>query len=185
MSEIQAVEIRAGALRRLGALLVDVLAASLVLVILVFLLNAALRYVAINLTIWLRSEWLVALLGFAYSVTLETRFGVTLGKRLFNIRVVHVETLAEPGISLGKALSRNFLIWPTVALFPRSTIAGFILLPGITLGVGTLVDIYCLWILMDVFARKDPIYDRLAGTAVLERLRLPLFKGEGRPHGDG
>jgi uncharacterized RDD family membrane protein YckC len=180
MSHIEGIEIRTGALRRLGSLLIDVLIISLVVAICVALLNAVLRYAAISWTIWLRGDWIVALLGFFYCVTLETRFGVTMGKHLCKIRVADIEKPAERGIPLGKAVLRNFLIWPSVALFSHSTIAG--LLSGINLGLGTLVDMYCFWILIDVSARKDPIYDRIAGTAVLESVCSALHKREEPPH---
>lgn len=112
--------------------------------------------------------------------------GKTLGARLFRFRVVALAAPARPGIG-DRAAWKRILYWFTVngiltgplyvlmtlgaiglgAIFvgPDGTVRaevfwGIVALVPLQFGVG-------LWMLVDIVRRRDPIYDRLAGTAVI------------------
>jgi len=116
-------------------------------------------------------DGLIYILFFLYLVVFQRRYGATEGMAATNIRVVDIENPKNVGISLRKAALRNLLIAAPLillAVMPDSTESWgwFVVL----VSAAFLVLAYGLWILVDVVRKKDPIYDRIAGTAVLRRL---------------
>src|SRR5262249_1962466 len=69
-----------------------------------------------NLTKGYSIDWCVLLVLFAYLVALESRVGTSVGKRLLGIRVIDIKQPDRTGLPLGKAISRNFLLW--IGLYP-------------------------------------------------------------------
>ncbi len=123
-------------------------------------------------------NWLPPLLFFIYLVALQSRFGTTLGMRLMHIRVVNVEAPERVGVPLGRAVVRNLLLWaglaPMLAVFLGFAVAYHGDLEAMFSGIfftclfaaALLAMAYYVWILVDL-GDEDPIYDRIARTAVL------------------
>lgn len=117
----------------------------------------------------------------AYLFLSETYFGRTGGKRLLGIRVVDLKNPEKIRVPLRKVALRYFLMWAGVwpmfiALFvpylanggdieatSRGSVFIWLALSGI------FCAIWCLWIFVQIVCKRDPIYDRIAGTAVLKR----------------
>jgi uncharacterized RDD family membrane protein YckC len=101
-------------------------------------------------------DWLLFPTFLLYLIALEHRFGTTIGKQLSGLRVVDAAVTERSGVPLRKATIRNVLIWgwalPAEAWLP---------------GAGLLGIAWILWILIQGDRKIDPIYDRIAGTAVL------------------
>jgi uncharacterized RDD family membrane protein YckC len=113
-------------------------------------------------------DWLSPLLFFIYLVTFQCRFGATLGMRPFDTRVVDVEAPGRGGIPLRKAVIRNLLLWAGVVAFYENWEAMFSdSFNSWLFAADLLIAAYVLWILVDVARKADPIYDRIARTAVL------------------
>ncbi|SEC88295.1 RDD family protein [Rhizobiales bacterium GAS188] len=113
-------------------------------------------------------DWLPPLLFFIYLVTFQCRFGATLGMQPLHTRVVDVEAPGRGGIPLRKAIIRNLLLWAGVVAFYENWEAMFSDSFTTWLFVAdVLIAAYVLWILVDIVRKQDPIYDRIAGTAVL------------------
>jgi len=124
-------------------------------------------------------DWIAYLTLFVYLIGLERRYGATLGKWLAGIRVVDTQASDTIGIPLHKAVGRNVLIW--AGMLPML----IVLFASITLNhgdleatfsdsffrwyfaAGLLTAAWQLWIAIEVARKHDPIYDRIAGTAVL------------------
>ncbi len=128
-------------------------------------------------------DWVSPILFLIYLITLETRFGATLGMRPCHIRVVDIEAPSRAGIPLRKAVLRILLIWAGVVPVLTVLFAALIADHGsgeaifnsgwlftALFAAGLLTIAYYLWILVDVVTKKDPIYDRIARTAVLRSL---------------
>jgi uncharacterized RDD family membrane protein YckC len=113
-------------------------------------------------------DWLPPLLFFIYLVALQCRFGATLGMRPLHTRVVDLEAPGRGGIPLRKAVIRNLLLWAGVVAFYENWEEMFSdsFLPWL-FAADLLIAAYVLWVLVDVVRKRDPIYDRIAGTAVL------------------
>jgi uncharacterized RDD family membrane protein YckC len=101
-------------------------------------------------------DWLLFPAFLLYLVALERRFGTTVGKRLSGLRVVDTEAPEGGNIPWRKAMIRNVLIWGWL-------LASEAWLPG----AGLLGIAWILWILIQGDRKIDPVYDRIAGTAVL------------------
>lgn len=126
--------------------------------------------------------WVAILSLLAYMVCMEWRSGETLGKRAAGIRVLDARNPEGRGIPLGRALLRQVAIY-----------AG--LLPLVILEIGTVIFVsdvaqlealvasqsyillmvvaglfglaWTVWIVVSLARKHDPIYDRLAKTAVV------------------
>ncbi|PSJ57199.1 RDD family protein [Kumtagia ephedrae] len=125
--------------------------------------------------------WIALLLLLAYLVVMETRFGRTVGKRVAAIRVVEAAYPDRSGIPAGKALLRQIAMWIGLApgliasivmmsFFSAAELEPFFqspyFVPGLIIffliGLGWIV-----WIVVSLVRKRDPVYDRIAGTSVL------------------
>ncbi|GGQ22037.1 putative RDD family membrane protein YckC [Actinomadura coerulea] len=99
------------------------------------------------------------LLGFAYFTVLHARWGQTLGKKAFGIRLVRASDLSA--VSWGQALGRQAFVYAisiaTGALNLVTPAAGI-------LGLVGLLD--NAWILWD--ERRQALHDKVAGTVVVK-----------------
>ncbi|GAA4375033.1 hypothetical protein GCM10023088_31770 [Actinomadura verrucosospora] len=99
------------------------------------------------------------LLGFAYFTVLHARWGQTLGKKAFGIRLVRASDLSA--VSWGQALGRQAFVYAisitTGALNLLTPVAGI-------LGLVGLLD--NAWILWD--ERRQALHDKVAGTVVVK-----------------
>jgi uncharacterized RDD family membrane protein YckC len=127
-------------------------------------------------------DWVTLLAPFIYLVAMECRFGATLGKRLLHIRAADIAEPRRIGIPLRKAVIRNLLI-PFGAVPMLVVLLVFVNkgdLEGAFGGnffvwfgaAGVLGQLWNLWILIDLVCKRDPIYDRIAGTAVLRETSM-------------
>ncbi len=126
--------------------------------------------------------WLAEVALLAYLVLLEFRWGRTLGKRLTAIRTVDTASPDRIGLPFGKAFLRQVAMW--IGVMPALALQ-FLWLGGVSteselesiannqlfwLGsiFGVVVAlIWAVWIIVSLVRKVDPVYDRLAGTAVL------------------
>jgi uncharacterized RDD family membrane protein YckC len=124
-------------------------------------------------------DW-IALLGLlVYVVAMECRFGATLGKWLLQIRTWDIAEPGHVGIPLRKAVLRNLLIWvgivPMLVVLIVSTIVNEGDLESVFGGsffawfaaAAALGIVWNLWVVIEIARKRDPIYDRIAGTVVL------------------
>lgn len=127
-------------------------------------------------------NWLAILILFAYLVFMESRSGVTFGKRCVDVRAIDLADSAQVGLPVRKAVTRQLakLIGSipafSVLLVLYANVGGvedmqailgtpwfrFVSIGGWLIGAAWL-----LWIVVSLARKDDPIYDRLAGTAVI------------------
>jgi uncharacterized RDD family membrane protein YckC len=130
-------------------------------------------------------DYVALLLLLTYLIAMEHRFGATLGKMLVGIRTMDVDHPERAGIPWRKAIIRQLAMWaaliPMFAVYfafyiadqgdleamAQSSLILWILLAGL------LAVAWWIWILVSVLRKRDPIYDRLAGTAVTPQLLGP------------
>jgi uncharacterized RDD family membrane protein YckC len=106
--------------------------------------------------------WLSYLVFAVYLMLFEHRFGATLGKRLLNIRTISKDNPGRLGIAWRRTIIRTLgqlaffiLLIPDFLPTPIGAwAAGFILL-------------WYLWNVIAIDRERDPLYDLLAGTAVV------------------
>jgi uncharacterized RDD family membrane protein YckC len=124
-------------------------------------------------------DWLVTVLGLAYLVTLTSRTGQTLGDRALGIRVVDTSQPALFDVPAKKVVIRYlamaigavppfafFLYRYAVgggdpdAMFATTTIPEFVF-------AYLLAATWILLLVLQIAFKTDPVYDRLAGTAMI------------------
>jgi uncharacterized RDD family membrane protein YckC len=133
-------------------------------------------------------DWVVFIALIVYLVTMERRFGATLGKRFLNIRVITRDDLSSRGIPLRRAIIRQLSQW--IGAIPGLSLVLFIVVAAyvwdldragdmlreamtgnwgwaLLLAAVGLTFVWFLWIIVDVVRKRDPIYGRIAGTAVV------------------
>lgn len=122
----------------------------------------------------------VLLVLIAYLVVLTTRTGQTLGDRLARIRVVDTAGPPMAGVPLRNAVARYAVITVGyIPLFAVLIIAGWIsendveaLSSGATadwlIGGAMVAAIWTVILVGQVALKRDPFYDRLAGTSVVK-----------------
>ncbi|NEA24372.1 RDD family protein [Actinomadura bangladeshensis] len=102
---------------------------------------------------------IVFVLGYAYFTVLHAKYGQTLGKKAFSIRVVKASDLSA--VTWGQVLARQGFVYAitlvTVAINFLSAGAGII-------GILGLLD--NAWILWD--ERRQAVHDKVAGTVVMK-----------------
>ena len=120
-------------------------------------------------------EFLLFLL---YFILLQSRHGATAGMALLKIRVMNIESPGSVGIPPLKAFIRPlvlfagsipfwaYLIWMAAHsknALAEATATGFTPPPVLVL----IWAAYVVWIIVDIVRRRDPVYDRIAKTAVV------------------
>jgi uncharacterized RDD family membrane protein YckC len=127
-------------------------------------------------------SWIALLLLLAYIVYMEYLSGATFGKRTLGIRVISVGYPDRVGIPFGKAILRQLAMWigtvpiliVQVALFAfvreASELEAIVAAPyyfPLVIVAGLIALAWIIWIFVSLARKHDPIYDRLAGTAVM------------------
>jgi hypothetical protein len=126
--------------------------------------------------------WIAMLVFVAYGVGSEVRWGRSLGDRLTRVRVTDPKQPSTQGLSLVKTVGRRCawligLIPVAIAhapiLYYRNDIAlmtqyaeSSTYRVGFYIGVAAFLG-WLLWIIVAISLKRDPIYDRLAKTAVI------------------
>jgi hypothetical protein len=125
-------------------------------------------------------DWLPSAFFFVYLIAMETRTGATFGDRWLRLRVIDTVTPEVSGVPLRKIISRYlvlaigsapilgvlFIYYALFGFFLKEVIAGSddttrFLLFTVPWSVWNLV------ILVQIVRKRDPLYDRIAGTAVV------------------
>jgi RDD family len=131
-------------------------------------------------------NWLGWLLFFLYLVLPQSRYGATAGMVLLSIQVMNVASPSSVGIPPVKAAIRvllfcvglipvsAYLIWQVLTLQAISNksreMAGATSSMPILLTTALLLSgAFYVWVLIDIVRRRDPVYDRIAKTAVVLR----------------
>jgi len=125
-------------------------------------------------------DGIVALALLAYLVVMIWKTGRTLGARVVKVRVVDAANPRAPHVPLGKTIIRYLAMMigavPALALllYQYATTGGtadvvftdqFFQWFPYAAGFGAL---WVIVLILQIAAKKDPVYDRLAGTAVLK-----------------
>jgi uncharacterized RDD family membrane protein YckC len=124
-------------------------------------------------------DWLAFVLVTIYLIALETRRGNTIGKQALGIRVIDVQSQEQIGIPLRKAVIRYALMWafmvPTLTVLvgykllsnggPEGMMEGSFFIWFV--GAGVLGVAWLLWSIIQTARKRDPVYDRIAGTAAV------------------
>jgi uncharacterized RDD family membrane protein YckC len=123
-------------------------------------------------------DWIAYLALFLYLVALEHRLGATLGKQWLGLRVIDIRQMDRSGIPLGKAFARNLLLW--IGAYPMlvALLVAWLVGSGLEglmsggffswfMAAGLLGFAILVWIVVAVARKHDPVYDTIAGTAVV------------------
>jgi uncharacterized RDD family membrane protein YckC len=124
-------------------------------------------------------DWLPSTLFFVvYLIMMETRTGATFGDRWLRLRVIDQVTPDVSGVPLRKILTRYLVLAigsapMLVFLFIYSALIR-LFLKEVLAGAATWLILstvpWCVWnlvILVQIVRKRDPLYDRIAGTAVV------------------
>jgi uncharacterized RDD family membrane protein YckC len=119
-------------------------------------------------------EWIMILALIAYLVATETRTGATLGKYAMGIRVIDAAAPAGPTVPLRKIALRYLVmligfVWiffaPSYSRFDESVSSR---LYDFVFSAGVLVLLaWITFVNVQIARKRDPLYDRMAGTAVV------------------
>lgn len=128
------------------------------------------------------ASWIAVLVLLVYVVGMEGLRGQTLGKRLLGIRTVALSGGRTIGTGIYRALARRLAMmlfvlaalpsWAMAAWIGDDMAAASRLLVDPTYRAasiaGTALSVaWFVWIAVSMVRKRDPIYDRIAGTAVL------------------
>lgn len=125
-------------------------------------------------------DWIVQLALLTYLVAMVWKTGRTLGARVVGVKVVDAALPGSRGVPLGKAILRYLAIFigavPAFSLFGYGRAVGGSSADAIFtadffkwFAIAALIGAAWTLLLIVQIARKtDPVYDRLAGTAVLK-----------------
>jgi uncharacterized RDD family membrane protein YckC len=125
-------------------------------------------------------DWIVQLAFLVYLIAMVWKTGRTLGARALGVKVVNAaQPGGPPGVPLGQVIIRYLamaigfvpmfavLIYESIvsggnadAMFIQGTFAWF-------MAAGALAVLWSLVLIVQIARKRDPVYDRLAGTAVL------------------
>jgi hypothetical protein len=124
-------------------------------------------------------DWIALLAIFIYLVSMIWKTGRTIGARIVGIRFINVSAPDKPGVPIGKVALRYLAMWigsvpafafwtyrkmttdgSADAMFAGSFFEWFI-------GPALIGVAWYIWLVVQVARKKDPAYDRLAGTAAV------------------
>jgi uncharacterized RDD family membrane protein YckC len=129
-------------------------------------------------------DWIVMLSLIAYVIAMETRTGATLGSRAMRIRVIDAAAPAGPSVPLRKIVLRYLaasigslpilavLLIYYLALYGSDVdkIAASSFLVWLFITFMVLLG-WLIFLSVQIATKRDPLYDRMAGTAVVRLLR--------------
>lgn len=127
-------------------------------------------------------SWIALLLLVVYMVVLEIRRGRTIGDRIMRIRVVDPARPEVVGLPAARSIGRRLAYWigavPAAVvnapiLYYRYDVAkmsAYVATPAYRYGsyiALAAAAAWLIWIMVTIVRKRDPIYDRLARTAVI------------------
>lgn len=125
------------------------------------------------------TDWIAILAVIGYLITMERRSGATIGKRSLGIRTVSTGAPGQVGLPLKQAIIRQVAQW--IGMVPGLLLAFVFLVvakdPMAAMATSSFWTLFYIaaiiqlawlfWIIVAVSRKRDPIYDRIAGTSVL------------------
>jgi uncharacterized RDD family membrane protein YckC len=139
------------------------------------------------------ADWIVMMAFIAYLLAMETRTGATLGDRAMRIRVIDAAVPAAPSVPVRKIVTRylavsvGFLPMLAVALayfgpygpdFEEIAASNIFTWLWIT---GAAAFGWVIFLTVQIIRKRDPLYDRIAGTAVVRVARNHYGSDAGTP----
>jgi hypothetical protein len=124
-------------------------------------------------------DWIVQLAFLGYLIVMVWKTGKTVGARAVRVKVVNAARPGMPGVPLGQAITRylamaiGFVPMFGVLIYQRIAVGGSadaMFTEGFFhwfMAAGGLAMVWSLVLLVQIARKQDPVYDRLAGTAVL------------------
>lgn len=124
-------------------------------------------------------DWIVQLAFVFYLLGMVWKTGRTLGARALQVRIVNAAQPGVPGVPLGQTIARYLAmvigIVPmfAVLLYQRAIVGGSadaMFTEGFFhwfVAAGVIALLWWLVLLVQIARKRDPVYDRLAGTAAL------------------
>ena len=130
----------------------------------------------------LSADWIVIIAFVGYLLAMETRVGTSLGDRAMRIRVVDATVPTTPGVPLRKIVTRYLAV--LVGFLPMWAVA-LAYLGGYGADLEEIPASFFTWLWItgaaafgwivflsvQIIRKRDPLYDRIAGTAVV---RIPM-----------
>jgi uncharacterized RDD family membrane protein YckC len=119
-------------------------------------------------------DWLAQLALITYWLSLQTLFGQTLAMRFMKTRLVVLQRRDARGVPFWRVFLRNFLA--ALPMFPMAMVLQVGVLFGdvssqLLLAAGGIAIGCGLWVFYDLVWKRDPYFDRYAGTAVIHTLQ--------------
>jgi hypothetical protein len=124
-------------------------------------------------------DWIVQLAFLVYLIVVVWKTGRTLGARALGVKVVNAVQPGPPGVPLGQVVIRylsmaiGFVPMLAVLIYERIVSGGSadaMFTQGFFywfMAAGALALLWSLVLIVQIARKQDPVYDRLAGTAVL------------------
>jgi uncharacterized RDD family membrane protein YckC len=124
-------------------------------------------------------DWIEQLAFLGYLIAMVWKTGRTLGARALGVKVVNAAQPGPPGVPLGQVVIRylamaiGFVPMFAVLIYERIVSGGSadaMFTKGFFnwfMAAGALALLWSLVLIVQIARKKDPVYDRLAGTAVL------------------
>jgi hypothetical protein len=124
-------------------------------------------------------DWIVQLAFLVYLIVMVWKTGRTLGARALGVKVVNAAQAGPAGVPLGQVVIRylamaiGFVPMFAVLVYQRIVGGGSadaMFTKGFFnwfMAAGALALLWSLVLIVQIARKKDPVYDRLAGTAVL------------------
>jgi RDD family len=124
-------------------------------------------------------DWIGQLTFLAYLFVMVCKTGKTLGARVAKVRVVDAAQPGTPGVPFGKVIIRYLVMIigavPMLAVLIYQRVAVGVSADAMFTGsffqwfmyAGALGAVWVLVLVVQIARKTDPVYDRLAGTAVL------------------
>jgi uncharacterized RDD family membrane protein YckC len=124
-------------------------------------------------------DWIMMLALIAYLVAMETQTGATLGSRAMRIRVIDAAAPVVPSVPLRKIVLRYLAmligVLPILAVLliyfgpyglDLEEIAASSFFVWVFIGV-IVLNGWIIFLIVQIAKKRDPLYDRMAGTAVI------------------
>lgn len=128
--------------------------------------------------------WIAILVLLIYFVVLEARYGVTIGKKAIGIRVIRVAAPQISGVGLGRAIARRFawqiggipylltqvpMFWYRYDAEALSSLVNSPVYLSASYAAMAVFAVWLAWIVISMARKRDPVYDRIIGTAVIRK----------------
>lgn len=130
-------------------------------------------------------DWIAILAVFIYLIVMIWKTGKTIGAWMVGIRFIDAAEPGRTGIPLPKAILRYVTMWlgsvPALTLLLQRLLTTDRSVDAIFAGnffqlfmiAALIAAVWYLFLIFQIARKRDPVYDRLAGTMVVKDARLP------------